>query len=464
MSEIAVGIDIGTTYTKGAVRTEGGNVVAVYRKPTLKIKTDPSLHLLSASAWWSCVKDVLRGLLFVHRPRLMNTASICVSAIAPTLTVFDAAHPDRAYAILYSSLEWAKDGERAKDGSSPSQNIPELIKRRLAILRSTARKERFISPCITDLVGYANWRLTGKLTMNGLSFANMGMTQEAGGCEMFGVSNNTTPQLVSVGEKIGETTPGSAEELGIESGISVCGGCPDTVSSIVGAGLARRSERMLYLGTFGSILELDEDVDTLLETASWSRFPYRWLLSIPGMGPEIESLSRRWFGSSAASDRLRVFDQTAEKAPPGAGGTLFLVPRWKNGMTPIGSYRLLPDRSGETGDSSRQARAVLEGVAYAALSLGIHQSNPIIACGGGARSHIWLDVISTVLGCNVKARHMAWEATGAADIAARMAWKPTSAKRPWYESQAQTEIPVVREVINDNYNRIMEVYREHDWL
>lgn len=456
MSEIAIGIDIGTSYTKGAARMEDGTVVAVYRKPTPLVKTDPSLDLLSAAAWWDCVKNVIHGLLIAHRPRQVNVASICVSAIAPTLVVFDAAYPDRAYAILYSSLAVAKDG------NSLSQSDPELTRRRLTFLKNVAQKDRFISAYITDLVGYVNWRLTGKLTMNGLSFAEMGMTQEVGGCGMFGVSNNITPQLVTACEKIGETTLGSAREFGIESGISVCGGCPDTMSSIVGAGLTRASERMLYLGTFGSILDLDYDVDTLLEATSLSRFPFQWLLSIPGLGPEIESLGKQWFGSFAVSDCLRKLDQAAVKAPPGAGGTLFLVPRWKNGMTPIGNYRLIPNRNGEMGDVRKKARAVLEGIAYAALSLGIDSSNPIIACGGGARSRIWQDVISIVLGSNIHVRHMSWEATGAADIAAKVAWKSTPAKRPWYASQAHTEIP--RKIITDNYHRAMEVYSELDWL
>jgi sugar (pentulose or hexulose) kinase len=455
MNEVAIGIDIGTSYTKGAERTEDGTVVAVYRKRTLQVKSNPLLDLLSAVPWWYCVKDVVRGLLSAL-PRLMNVASICVSAIVPTLTVFDVDCPDHAYAILYSSLAVTSAG------SSLSQSGPELTKQRLTILSSIARKEGFISPCITDLVGYANWRLTGKLTMNGLSFAEMGMTREVGGCEIFGVSENITPQLVSADEKIGETTPGSAGELGIKSGISVCGGCPDTIGSIVGAGLTRALERMLYLGTFGSILELGEDVDTILHATRQPCVPYRWLLSIPGLGPEIESLGQRWFGPYAASESLSMLDQAAVKAPPGAGGTLFLVPRWKNGMTPIGSYKILPNRNGETGDVRRQARAVLEGIAYAALSLGVHSSNPIIACGGGARSRIWLDIISTVFGSNVQARHMAWEATGAADIAARMAWKSPPAKRPWYASQAYTDVP--RGIINDNHHRAMEVYRELDWL
>jgi len=456
MSEVAVGIDIGTSYTKGAARTVDGTVVAVYRKPSPQVRTDSALDLRSAAAWWDCVKDVVRGLLFAHRPRQMRITSICVSAIAPTLTVFDTAHPDHAYAILYSSLAVVEDD------SSLSQCAPELTKRRLAILRSVARKERFVNPCITDLVGYVNWRITDRLTINSLSFAEMGMTQEVRNCEMLGVLNNITPQLVAASEQIGETTPRSAGELGIESDIPVCGGCPDTMSSIVGAGLTRASERMLYLGTFGSILHLEGDVDALLDAASWPSPPYRWLLSIPGLGLEIESLSQQWFGSTAASDRLCVLDQAAMEAPPGADGTLFLVPRWKNEMTTVGRYKLMPNRSGEIGDVRIRARAVLEGIAYAALSLGAHSGNSIIVSGGGARSRIWLDIISTVLGINVHARHMAWEATGTADIAARMAWKSTPAKRLWHVSQAHTNVP--REVINDNYHRAMEFYHEQDWL
>jgi sugar (pentulose or hexulose) kinase len=456
MSEIAIGVDIGTSYTKGVACAKDGTVVAAYRKPTMHVKTHASLDLQSATAWWECVKDVVRGLLFPRRFQLMNVASVCVSAIAPTLTVFDAAHPDRAYAILYSSLALAKDAARCPNLSLSN---PALTKQRLTILASVARKERFISPCITDLVGYANWRLTEKLTMNGLSFAEMGITQKLEDCEMFDVSNSI-PRLVAASEKIGETTPGSAGELGIESGISVSGGCPDTMSSIVGAGLTRAPETMLYLGTFGSILNLDDDVDTILDATSLPRLPYRWLLSIPGLGPEIESLAHRWFGFSPASERLSVFDQAAAKAPPGAGGTLFLVPRWKNGMTRIGGYRLVPDRSGENGNVQRQARAVLEGVAYAALCLGNHSRNPIFACGGGARSRIWLDTISTVLDNSVQARQLSWEATGTADIAARTVWK-SAPERPWYTSHICTETP--REVINDNYHRAMEVYRQIDW-
>ncbi len=456
MTEVAVGIDIGTSYTKAAARTEDGTVVAVCRMPSPQVRTDHSIVLLEATEWWACLKDVLRGLLTAHASPRLRVTSICVSAIAPTLTVFDAANQDSAYAILYSSLAGLENG------GSLSQCDPQLTERRLVVLRSAARKERFVSPCISDLVGYANWRLTGTLTMNSISLAETGMVGGARDCDKFAVVDNVAPRLVAPGEQIGDTTTSSAGELGIEAGIPVCGGCSDTMSSVIGAGLVRASETMLYLGAFGSLLRLEADVDALLNAANCPSPPFRWLLSVPGLGPEIESLSHRWFGSTAVADRLRVLDQAAMQVPPGAGGTLFLVPRWKSGMTPVGTYELVADRSGEIGDVPRRARAVLEGLAYAVLALGAHSGKVIKASGGGARSRIWIDTLSIVLKNEIQARYMTWEATGAADIAARLAWKSIPPMRLCYASEAHSDVP--RAVIDDNSQRATEYYRGHDWL
>ena len=322
--------------------------------------------------------------------------------------------------------------------------------------------ERFVSPCMSDLVGYLNWRLTGNLTINSISLAETGMVGGVRDCDKFAVVDNITPRLVTPGEHIGETTRASAGELGIEAGIPVCGGCPDTMNSVVGAGLTHASETMLYLGTFGSLMRLEADVDALLNVANCPSPPYHWLLSVPGFGPEIESLSHRWFASLAEVDRLRKIDQEATQALPGAGGTLFLVPRWKGVMTPVGTYQFVADRNGEIGNIQRQARAVLEAIAYAVLVLGTHSGHVIKASGGGARSRAWLDTLSVVLNSDVHARYMTWEAIGTADIAAGLAWRSMAPVRPYYTSQRHPDTS--RAVIDDNSQRVKELYYELDWL
>lgn len=456
MIDVTIGIDIGTTYTKAVARTEDGTVIAINRIRSQQFNNQDSTSLLKANKWWECCKYILIGLLNSNTLNKLHIKSICVSAIAPTLTVFDETQPDEAYAILYSSLK------ELKDGVSLSQSDPQLTEQRLEVLRNVACKANFNKPCISDLIGYINWRLTDALTMNSITLAETGMFGGERDCDQFSVVDKIVPRLVAPGMQIGEISVSSAKELGIKPGIPVCGGCPDTLSSIVGAGLVQASEVMLYLGTFGSFMRLEADVDTLLNVPNCRSHPFSWLLSVPGFGPKIENLSHRWFASEAEANRLQMLDQNAIKTLAGAGGTLFLVPRWKDGMTTVGSYQFVADRNGEIGNIQKQARAALESIAYAIIALDIHSNDVIKVSGGGARSHTWLDILSIVLNCDVQTRHMAWEATGTADIAAGLVWKSVKPKRTHYTAQKYHDVS--REDIEDNSQRMKEYYYERNWL
>jgi xylulokinase len=455
MTYVAIGIDFGTSYTKAAARIEDGSVVALSQVRSPAFGTEHSGRLPRAVAWWKCFKDVLACLNSTLANRQLRVSSICVSGISPTLVAFDASQPDRAFAVLYSSLADREDGQ------SLSQRDPELTARRLAVLRTVSRNERFVAPCMTDLVGYVNWRLTGHLTLNGLSLAEMGIFCKGRSCDEIAITDCIAPRIVAPAEQIGSVIPASAAELGIDAGIPVCGGCSDTLGSIVGAGLVHASETMLYLGTFGSLLLLETDVSLLLNSAYCLSSPYQWLLSVPRFGPTIETLSHQWFGA-CTEEALRLLDQAAEKSRPGADGTLFLLPRWKNGLNEVGTFEIVAGRSGDAGDISRRARSVLEGLAYAVLALGVRSKVPMRTSGGGARSHIWLSALCTVLQQEIRSSDMSWEATGTADIASRLLWKDTSPVRSIYVASPQPHLD--EEVIDDNLHRIKELYREHDWL
>ena len=385
----------------------------------------------------------------------LRVASICVSAIAPTLTLFDVSDSSKAYALLYSSLA-------GLDDDSLSQFDLEVTKRRMEIFREVAAREHLINPCVSDLVGYLNWRLTGSLTINSISLAESGLTPSQATQEVLAIISRFAPHVVAPSEYVGLTTQSASIELGIAPGIPVCGGCPDTLGSVMGSGVRKSSESMLYLGTFGSLLRLDRDVEDLLNEVNVLAPPFQWLLSVPDLGPTIEKMSRDFVGPSDAIHCLSGLDNTAVEASPGAGGTCFLVPRWKNGMIQVGAFELMADRAGVFGDGSRRSRAILEGIAYAVLAIGGYGGGPLFASGGGTRSRKWLDIISEVLGCHIYVQDMAWESSGTADIAARLVWPKEDILRPVYSSFANNNTD--RAIIDDNLQRIMEQYREQEWL
>jgi sugar (pentulose or hexulose) kinase len=86
----------------------------------------------------------------------------------------------------------------------------------------------------------------------------------------------------------------------------------------------------------------------------------------------------------------------------------------------------------------------------------------IKTAGGGARSRIWLDILSMVLGIEIHAHEMTWEATAAADIAARLAWPTLSPTRASYVAEKHRDS--YQPLLDDNLRRIKEKYHELEWL
>ena len=441
--EVAIGIDIGTSYIKGAIRIANGEIISVYRKKT---SADLSGELINTMQWWKDVKDVMRGILSQCNNQQICIVAICISAISPTLTVFDANNPDEAYSILYSSLP--------KKDCQYSQYDNSLTKTRLTILRKIAVNKQIVEPFITDLVGYINWRLTGKLTINSISLSCMG-SGFANDYQALSVKNNSFPNIVSAIENIGKTTEESSKELGINHCVSVCGGCPDVMGAIVGSGMRSSKDRMIYLGTFGSLLKLEQEIDFLLESKIIEEQPFNWLLSVPEFGAKIENLSKEWFNGTPSN----LCEKTIE-VPAGSNGSLFLLPRWKNGMTTVGKYEF--DSNSNDFSLNIKSRAVLESIAYAIQVVDKQLPQNIFVSGGGSQNQYWLDIISIVLQRKVKVQYYSWECAGTADIAGRMYWKNIEKLRPVYNSNV--EIEKFREIIENNFNKVKTYYNGNKWL
>lgn len=458
MIEVAIGIDIGSSYIKAVACSVDGTIRSISRIRSPICNNQNSSDIVNADLWWQCFKEAIKYLRKNSESSYLKAVSICISAISPTLIVFDSECESNAYGILYSNLP-----------EQSLENYPKHYKRllteyRLDILEKISSKIRLKSPIISDLVGYLNFRLTGELTINSISLAEMGLDSRNMDHVLLTIDNGMKPYPVSPMQKIGEVFKDHTIEFGIGSKISVCGGCTDTLGSLVGAGVTNKSEKMIYLGTFNSLLYLEVKIDTLLNDQHCSSPPYTWLLSIPNMGLEIEYLSHRWFNITPRKGRIKSFDLAADQCQPGADGTLFQIPRWKNGISQAGKFSLLPNREGNLGDVNRKSRAVLESTGYAILAVCHQLPTTIKASGGGAQSIIWLRTLSNVLKTDVKARELSWEALGTAEIASKLIWQKINFVRSYHMANYKNSSTNNQYLINDNLNRIMEVYKKNGWL
>jgi len=78
--------------------------------------------------------------------------------------------------------------------------------------------------------------------------------------------------------------------------------------------------------------------------------------------------------------------------------------------------RLCQVGTGDTGSIPRRSRAVLESLGYALLVDIGNVPEALKVSGGGAQSRSSLSALSIVLGVDIHAQNMCWEAAGTAEI------------------------------------------------
>lgn len=413
-----VGLDCGTSYLKAAALTTDGRILAHarLRSPLGRIHLNLGDNLLfKTSEWWSKLKKLIQILISNETLKTRQLTGICVSGITPTLTIFDPTDPDVAYSIPYWQVPSNISGKEIPE--TPPQEWKKTVTReRVRILSRVAEAQHMRNPYVTDLVGYINWRLTGVLTINSIALVELGLSCDSDDPPEIPILGRGSLRCVAPVDRIGEVYPQALKELGLPSGISVCGGCSDTVATIVGAGLEVEGDLMIYLGTFGSLLRLDLSVEQILRSSSLPALPYTWLLSVPRFGPTIERIANSFFKRFPKDNRLQLLDQAAKGAPPGADGTLLLLPRWDGKMKEHGKFRFVPNG---VSDLELLSRSALESIGYAIriVMLQNQGKGPIWASGGGSQSRIWIQSLAHVIRREILVKEYAWEAVGTCAIA-----------------------------------------------
>ncbi len=262
-------------------------------------------------------------------------------------------------------------------------------------------------------------------------------------CRLFGVNMDHLPPVIRSTDIIGPLTPGAAAEMGLEPGLPVFGGGGDTSLIAIGSGATDLYDTHVYIGTSGWVAAT---VDRRMVDAT--NFVASVLGGIPGgylyvAEQETAGACLRWVRDHLALDEIGVYlgarhvadpardrpacgkatadkiaeyeslyaflSKVVEETEPGAGGLIFAP--WLHGNR---SPREDPFARGmffnlglDTG-KRQMVRAVLEGVAYhirwmlEAVERRIPRQGTLRLAGGGAKSHVWCQIVADVTGRRVE--------------------------------------------------------------
>lgn len=221
-------------------------------------------------------------------------------------------------------------------------------------------------------------------------------------------------EAVAMGNRGGDLSVEAAHTLGLRAGIAVAMTGIDAHVGMVGIDVLAPGSLALITGT--STCQLAQSHDAVFDDGLWGPFEnaviggewtieagqastggtVRWLLDLVG---------GRW----DADVRYARADEAAAAAGPGADG-LTLLDYWQGSRTPVRDPAARGAIWGLTSShgAGHLLRAVYEGTAYGnkrILDTLAHVGVPtqrIVACGGGVRSRLWLQILADVAGIPIE--------------------------------------------------------------
>jgi len=331
------------------------------------------------------------------------------------------------------------------------------------------------------IAGYIGYKLSGKAVTD-VSLACRSLLydvkQNCWSKELLDASGIREEQLSAVvpyGTALGSLLPAVAKELGLPESTVVVIGTHDQIVNALGAGVQEIGDAVDTSGTCECITPLFPSIPETLDFQknNFACVPY---LEDRGYVTYAYNISAgsvvRWYrealGYHLKEDGKSIYDILNETSPieptclmvlpflQGMGGTPDVDPNMTGLIAGITTQTRLPDLY----------RAILEGITFEMrynmekLSEGNVRINRLLACGGGARSPIWLQIKADILGCEiipVKIEETGAMGSAILGFAAVTGEKPTEiASRFLRYAESVYPNPAHAEI----YNRRYELYKQ----
>jgi xylulokinase len=420
VGDLALGIDIGTTAVKAVALDRGGLVVGDASASHDLAAPHPGWAEADPRRWWQNVVTCVRAL--ARAVTLQDIVAVGVSGMVPALVLLDADDQllrpsiQQNDARTASEIEWLRqrlDGEGLfhATGQPWSQ---QLVAPRMLWL---SRHEPAVHSRIRRVLGsydYVTHRLTGEWSLEQNWALESGLWDSRQrrwlGPVLAEASLAETwlPPVRSPHEVVGRVSRVAAVETGLATGTPVIAGSADHVAAALAAGIGS-GDLVLKIGGAGDVLYgLDRFAPDPRLYIDYHDVPGQYLLN--GCMAASGSLVK-WLAGICARDigepaqAYARLDAEAATVPPGSDG-LVILPYFVGEKTPVLDPSARGVCVGLTLHHGRGHlhRAVLEAVAYAfrhhvdVLEEGGHRIRSIRVTDGGARSALWRQIVSDVLG------------------------------------------------------------------
>ncbi|SMB98188.1 xylulokinase [Thermanaeromonas toyohensis ToBE] len=425
MSELALGIDIGTTGVKAVLIDKEGNLIREVNKPHDLISLKSSWAEEDTAAWYKNVVTAIKELL-ASGIESNQIKSLGISGMVPALVLLNEKGEVLRYSIQQNDARAVEEIKLLQQRLDPQEvyrrtgsfiNQQHVGPRLLWVKRNEPDVWRRLR-AVCGSYDYLVYRITGKLSLEINWAVESGLfdiwEQEwiPEFLEAAEVLREFFPPVRRSLEIVGEVSPSFAKESGLRAGTPVIAGSADHVASALAAGVREEGDLLIKFGGAGDILYCIDELKTNPRLyIDFHVIPGKFLLN--GCMASSGSLVK-WFvvnvlGQDATPEILTQLDREAKRVPPGAGG-LIVLPYFLGEKTPIldplarGVFFGLSLHHGR----GHIFRAILEAVIFGfrhhvevleEMGCNIRR---VFATNGGVKSQLWTQIAADILGREVR--------------------------------------------------------------
>jgi xylulokinase len=417
VADLLIGLDMGTSSTKGVLADPDGEIVAqAARRHRMSLPRAGWAEMDAESDWWGDLVAVLREL--VAHAAGARIAGVTVSGLGPCLLMCDEDVRPLRPAILYGIDMRARE---EVDELTARYGEEALLSRRGKLLSSQAVGPKLLWVRRREPDVYARARRW----YSSHSFAVARLTGEyvldratASQCDpLYDLASNrwdeavadeitpglSLPRLAWSGEVVGTVTAAAASVTGLAQGTPVCAGTVDAWAEAFSVGVRRPGDLMLMYGSTVFLVQVLETLSAhrgLWTTAGIEAGPYTLAAGMATSGSLTD-----WVQELVGGAPFSTLVSEAADAPTGSDG-LVVLPHFAGERSPIFDPGARGVVAGLTLRHRRGHlfRAVYEGIGYGirqildAMADSAGAPSRILAVGGGTQGGLWTQIVSDITG------------------------------------------------------------------
>jgi len=475
VTELLLGVDIGTSSSKGVLARPDGTIVrSAQRAHDVSRPRSGWAEHDAEAVWWADFVALAHELLAGETEPVVGVG---VSGIGPCLLPIDETGRPLRPAILYgidtrATREIAELTERLGEAAILARGgsllTTQAVGPKLAWLRRHepevwSRTRRFLMAS-----SFIVQRLTGEYVLDhhsasqcdplydlaGEHWATDWVEEVAPGLEL--------PRLLWPAEIAGTVTPDAATVTGIPAGTPVVAGTIDAWAEALSVGVRKPGDMMLMYGT--TMFMVQVAADTQPRAPLWSTtgvFPGTRTLAA---GMATSGALTGWFRDLVGGPPFESLVAEAAATVPGSNG-LVVLPYFAGERSPIFDPAARGAVLGLTLSHGRGHlyRALLEGTAYGVrhnlevMAEAGASPRRIVAVGGGTQGSLWPRIVSDVTG---HAQEVPAEVIGAAYGDALLAAIGTGRVDPAADWTRTAAVVEPDGALRGRYDELYSIYRE----